>query len=223
MLDCSTNPYLPPTPVSLPHVNSLKFDDIIEDIESDESTTKVTPEDSTSSIQSQPPLRRSTRQSKQPSWLGSYVIGHSAANINQVTDHVVNPIFHCFLSTLAKITYPTSFSQAVQSPHWIQAMNDELDAFENNKTWIITTLPPGKKAIGSIWLYKTKFKPDGSIDKFKSRLVILGNKQTYSIDYSETFAPVAKLTIMRTLLKLPLFKIMQQCRWMCLIHSLMVT
>ncbi|XP_074328035.1 putative mitochondrial protein AtMg00820 [Apium graveolens] len=79
-------------------------------------------------------------------------------------------------------------------------MNDELDTLENNHNWAITTLPPGKNAITSKWLYKTKFKPDGIIDKFKSRLVILGNKQTYDIDYSETFALVAKLTTVRTLL-----------------------
>lgn len=42
--------------------------------------------------------------------------------------------------------------------------------------------------------------PDGTIDKYKSRLVILGNKQKYGVDYAETFAPVAKLTTVRTLL-----------------------
>lgn len=54
--------------------------------------------------------------------------------------------------------------------------------------------------IGSKWLYKTKFNPDGTILKHKARLVILGNKQQYGLDYHETFAPVAKITIMRTLI-----------------------
>lgn len=54
-------------------------------------------------------------------------------------------------------------------------------------------LPPNRKAIGSKWIYKTKYKSDGSIDKYKARLVILGYKQMYGIDYVETFAPVAKM------------------------------
>lgn len=46
-----------------------------------------------------------------------------------------------------------------------------------------------------MWLFKTKHNPDGSIDRHNARLVILGCKQQYGIDYQETFAPVAKLTI----------------------------
>lgn len=79
-------------------------------------------------------------------------------------------------------------------------MNAELDALELNNTWEITELPPNKHAIGCKWLFKTKFLPDGSVDKYKARLVILGNKQKYRLDYAETFAPVAKLTTVRTLL-----------------------
>lgn len=60
--------------------------------------------------------------------------------------------------------------------------------------------PPRKQAIGCKWLYKTKYKPDGTIDIFKSRLIILGCKQKEGIDYGETFAPVANMATVRTLL-----------------------
>ncbi|XP_074352394.1 uncharacterized protein LOC141691563 [Apium graveolens] len=93
-----------------------------------------------------------------------------------------------------------SSKDVVKQDHWVQAMNAELEALEENQTWVITPLPPGQQTIGSKWLYKTKLNPDGSILKYKASLVILGCKQQYGIDYHETFAPVAKMTTIRTLL-----------------------
>ncbi|XP_074376885.1 uncharacterized protein LOC141718403 [Apium graveolens] len=69
-----------------------------------------------------------------------------------------------------------------------------------NGTWDIVTLPLDKQAIGSKWVYKTKYNPDGSIERYKSRLVILGYKKVYGIDFTKMFAPVAKLTTVRALL-----------------------
>ena len=91
-------------------------------------------------------------------------------------------------------------------------MNQELDALELNKTWEVTTLPTGKTAIGCKWIFKTKFYPDGTIDKHKARLVILGCHQQYGIDYAETFAPVAKLTTVRTLLAVAAMEIWFTCQ-----------
>lgn len=79
-------------------------------------------------------------------------------------------------------------------------MNMELEALEGNDTWEITTFPPNKKAIRSKWLFKTKFKADGSIERYKARLVILGCKKVYGIDYENTFAPLAKTATIRALL-----------------------
>lgn len=81
-------------------------------------------------------------------------------------------------------------------------MNLELNALEENKTWTITDLPHGKKAIDSKWLYKVKVKPDGSVNRLKARLVILGCRQRKYVDYNENFAPVAKMTTVRALLEL---------------------
>ena len=61
-------------------------------------------------------------------------------------------------------------------------------------------MPSGKKAIGSKWVYKIKYNFDGSIERCKTRLVILGNKQVEGIDYNETFAQTAKIVIVRTFL-----------------------
>jgi len=85
-------------------------------------------------------------------------------------------------------------------------MNLELRALEANGTWELTSLPPGKRAIGCKWLYKTKFLSDGTIERHKARLVVLGCKQQFGVDYQETFAPVAKMTIVRTLLAVAAIK-----------------
>lgn len=61
-------------------------------------------------------------------------------------------------------------------------------------------MPPGKVTIRCKWLFKTKYAADGSIDKHKARLVILGCHQKQGEDFFETFAPVAKLTAARNLL-----------------------
>ena len=83
---------------------------------------------------------------------------------------------------------------------WQQAMEAELKALEENHTWDIVSCPPHVKPIGSKWIYTVKLKSDGSLDRYKSRLVALGNNQEYGLNYEETFALVAKMTTVRTTL-----------------------
>ena len=127
-------------------------------------------------------------------------MSNTVVTASTVVHHLLTKSFSCFLASITHHKDHVYFHQAVTHDHWINAMNVELDALELNNTWEITELPPNRKANGCKWVYKTKFKPDGTIDKYKARLVILGCRQTYSIDYKETFAPVAKMTTVRAIL-----------------------
>ena len=79
-------------------------------------------------------------------------------------------------------------------------MVDELDALHKTHTWDMTTLPPSKFAVGCKWVYKIKTQADRSVERYKARLVTKRFTQEYDIDYKETFAPVARLTSVRSLL-----------------------
>ena len=72
-------------------------------------------------------------------------------------------------------------------------MNEEMKSLQKNETWELVECPPGKKPVSCRQIYIVKYKVDGSIERFKARLVAKWYTQTYGIDYIETFALVAKI------------------------------
>lgn len=81
-----------------------------------------------------------------------------------------------------------TIQEALSRPNWVVAMKEELATLEQNQTWDLVLRVPGMNVIGSRWVFKTKLNSDGSIDKFKGRLVAKGYKQKEDIDFEETSA-----------------------------------
>ncbi|GKC60790.1 retrovirus-related pol polyprotein from transposon TNT 1-94 [Tanacetum coccineum] len=113
-------------------------------------------------------------------------------------DYVTNTV----KKTSPSLSPPPAQSRfsAIKDKCWRSAMDSELKVLERNQTWTIEELPSNKKALGCKWVYKIKYKSDGTIERFKARIVILGNHQVVGIDYTETFIPVAKMVTVRVFL-----------------------
>jgi hypothetical protein len=79
-------------------------------------------------------------------------------------------------------------------------MAKEIAALEQTGTWDLVPCPPRVRPITYKWVYKVKTCSDGSLERYKARLVARGFQQEHGRDYDETFAPVAHMTTIHTLI-----------------------
>ena len=103
---------------------------------------------------------------------------------------------------------PECYDEALQdenSSKWKLVMKDEMDSLLGNQTWELIELPEGKNALHNKWVYRIKNEHDGS-KRFKARLVVKGFQQKKSIDYSEIFSPVVKMSTIRLVLRMVVTK-----------------
>lgn len=106
---------------------------------------------------------------------------------------------------MAVILEPTTYAEAMASPYaneWSQAMDEEMRSHAVNGTWTLVKRPQNGRILDCRWIYKVKYNSDGSVQRFKARLVVKGYRQREGIDYDETFATVCRHESIRLLLAL---------------------
>lgn len=153
-----------------------------------------------------PPLRTSTRRKFPSHWKDTRVYYNNQAvahhfQKNCAMDHF--PQEHqAFLSKIDKHKIPSSDEEACLYDVWVQAMLEEIASMVKNGTRDEVDKPSNKKLVGCRWVYTIKYTSTREIERYKARLVAKGYTQKHEVDYTETFAPVAKLHSVRVLISI---------------------
>ncbi|KAL0402248.1 UNVERIFIED_CONTAM: Retrovirus-related Pol polyprotein from transposon RE2 [Sesamum latifolium] len=188
-----------PIPLPLPFPEFISDEDVPAHFPTPTSipdTHPSIPDDTSAQV----PLRKSQRQLNKPVWLNDYVCNCISHTSSHCIPRSFAPAHISFVAQLSSVQEPRSYLQACRDEKWIEAMQQELQALERTGTWEITSLPTGKKTIGSRWLFKLKLHSDGTIDRYKARLVAKGYTQIEGVDYFDCFSPVAKSVSVRIFL-----------------------
>ncbi|KAH9141879.1 hypothetical protein AeRB84_013996, partial [Aphanomyces euteiches] len=101
------------------------------------------------------------------------------------------------------VPVPRSYAEAKASkfwPHWLNAIKSEFNSLITNGTWKYIKGKSHDRLLSTTWVFRVKEKEDGSIDRFKARLVVRGFLQVKGLDFNEVFAPVVRLESLRSLL-----------------------
>ncbi|GAU43236.1 hypothetical protein TSUD_241260 [Trifolium subterraneum] len=169
------------------------FEDVIDENDTPQATTTIEPE----VTHVEPHVGAHVRRSDRPRAPISRLLDFDSIPDNLITDD--GDLVHLALFVDME---PLSYANAAKSTVWRKAMKDEINSIERNNTWDLMSLPANKKPITVKWVYKVKHLPDGSIAKHKARLVAKGFLQKPGIDFTEIFAPVARLETVRVVVAL---------------------
>ena len=120
-------------------------------------------------------------------------------NKRERTENSFGPDFFTYVLEREPQTFKESIN-TTESLIWKEAIKSEIDSILHNHTCELVDLPPCCKPLSSKWVFKRKRKIDGSIDKYKARLVIKGYKQTKGLNYFDTYAPMMRISSIRMVL-----------------------
>ena len=115
----------------------------------------------------------------------------------QLTAYIMSPIIFLGLMNLQLYQEARSGDHAAE---WKVATDSEYNLPIGKKTWRLVELPPGRKAVGCKSVFRLKHSSNGTVERFKARLLAKGYTQKYGIDYGETFSPVVRFSSIRCLL-----------------------
>ncbi|GKA94770.1 ribonuclease H-like domain-containing protein [Tanacetum coccineum] len=115
---------------------------------------------------------------------------------------IVKPVDRLSLNTFSIFAIPKNPSDALKDPQWRNVMYDEYNALVKNGTWLLVPRPASVNMVRSMWLSKHKFHADGTLSRYKARLVSNSSSQQLGVDFDETFSPVVKLATIRTVISL---------------------
>lgn len=100
-----------------------------------------------------------------------------------------------------KVPIPKTYQEAISDPKygkfWLQATGTEINGLNGNTTWEEEIAPDGTNLVSMKWVFTVKLTVDGTIDRFKARLVARGFSQVYGEDFTETFAPTVRADTLR--------------------------
>lgn len=97
-------------------------------------------------------------------------------------------------------SFQDAYKHPTRATQWNESIKDEFESIDENGVWELCDLQDSKMPVITCrWVFKTKLNPDGSISRYKSRLVARGFTQKKGVNFNETFAPVAKFTSLRLL------------------------
>jgi hypothetical protein len=106
------------------------------------------------------------------------------------------------MATLSPI--PKSVRAALTDSHWLAAMEEEYVTLMSNDTWDLVPRPRNAYVVTGKWIFKHKFKANGTLESYKACWVLREFTQRSGVDYDETFIPVVKPMTICTILSLAL-------------------
>ncbi|MCO5579984.1 hypothetical protein L7F22_033851 [Adiantum nelumboides] len=162
----------------------------VDEVESQASSSATSPNQLTSHCSSSPPSKEESIAESPPLCIGSLNDSYEATCFASVLDEEqVSEVVPDILEDKIGPTIEDALTSS-EATSWQEVIATELDALDANQIWVLVPRPANTNVVSCKWFLKKKFNPNGTVDKYKARLVARGFSQRQGIDYNETYSPV---------------------------------